>query len=108
MTCWRLLDIITAHEPEKVVTPLLGDNFYNRVKQAHVIVSTSEPQLYANVIIRKGDKVTVVTKRGALSVIHQGIALQDASKGERVRVKNNGSTRTIQGEAVSAGRVEIL
>lgn len=33
---------------------LSGDAFYARVKNAHTVVATSEPRLYANVIIRKG------------------------------------------------------
>ena len=36
------------------VVPLPGNIFYERVKAAHTIVATSEPRLYANVIIRKG------------------------------------------------------
>lgn len=84
---------------------LIGQQLRRPIRAGTVIYQN---QLQFPVIIKKGDKVTIVTKRGALSVIHQGIALQDASKGDRVRVKNNGSTRTIQGQAVSAGRVEIL
>ncbi len=41
-------------EPEKHVTPLAPAEFYARVKTAHVIVATSEPSLYANMILRKG------------------------------------------------------
>ncbi|MRG57720.1 transporter [Phyllobacterium sp. SYP-B3895] len=33
---------------------LAGDAFYGRVKAAHTIIATSEPRLYANIIIRKG------------------------------------------------------
>ncbi len=36
------------------VVPMTGDIFYPRVKSAHTIIATSEPRLYANVIIRKG------------------------------------------------------
>ncbi len=36
------------------VTPLPPDAFYQRVRSAHTIVATSEPQLYGNVILRKG------------------------------------------------------
>ena len=36
------------------VTALSGDEFYSRVKNAHTVVATSEPRLYANIIIRKG------------------------------------------------------
>ncbi len=42
------------HEPERGVIPLAGPVFYDRVRAAHTIVQTSEPRLYANVILRKG------------------------------------------------------
>jgi L-fucose mutarotase len=36
------------------VVALAGADFYLRVRSAHAIVATSEPRLYANIIIRKG------------------------------------------------------
>jgi L-fucose mutarotase len=36
------------------VVALSGTDFYARVKAAHAVVATSEPRLYANIIIRKG------------------------------------------------------
>ncbi|MDI7862234.1 transporter [Rhizobiaceae bacterium n13] len=41
-------------EPAIAVTPLLGPEFYARVRAAHAIVQTSEPRLYGNIILRKG------------------------------------------------------
>jgi flagella basal body P-ring formation protein FlgA len=84
---------------------LIGQQIIRPIRLGSVIYQN---QLQLPVIIQKGDKVTIVTKRGSLSVINQGIALHDASKGERIEVQNNGSNRTIQGEAVSTGRVEVL
>ncbi|RJT30876.1 transporter [Mesorhizobium waimense] len=40
--------------PGRKVVALAGPDFYSRVKAAHAIVATSEPRLYANIIIRKG------------------------------------------------------
>ncbi|MGB7336316.1 MAG: RbsD/FucU domain-containing protein [Salaquimonas sp.] len=50
----EMLKICKQHAPDKSVIPLVGEAFYNRVKNCHAIVSTSEPSLYANLIIRKG------------------------------------------------------
>ena len=36
------------------VTPLDGAKLYPRIRAAHTIVATSEPALFANVILRKG------------------------------------------------------
>jgi L-fucose mutarotase len=49
-----LIAVCARRAPGKVVTPLSGDEFYNRVKAAHTVVATSEPRLYGNVIVRKG------------------------------------------------------
>ena len=49
------IDQVCAHRaPGFAVVPLAGDAFYSRVKAAHTIIATSEPRLYANVIVRKG------------------------------------------------------
>lgn len=50
----EIIDCCARHEAKIAVTPLVGADFYNRVKAAHTIVQTGEPRLYANVILRKG------------------------------------------------------
>ncbi|MER9301496.1 transporter [Mesorhizobium sp. M0293] len=46
--------ICANRAPGRKVVALAGADFYARVKSAHAIVATSEPRLYANIIIRKG------------------------------------------------------
>jgi L-fucose mutarotase len=46
--------IVSAHAPSIVLTPLVGQDFYTRVKRAFAIVATSEPALYGNIVLRKG------------------------------------------------------
>ena len=40
--------------PDHRVQPLAGEALYPRVRAAHLIIATSEPALFANVILRKG------------------------------------------------------
>lgn len=40
--------------PDFRIEALAGDALYPRIRSAHTIVATSEPELYANVILRKG------------------------------------------------------
>ena len=47
-------EICAKRAPGRKVVALAGADFYARVKSAHAIVATSEPRLYANIIIRKG------------------------------------------------------
>ncbi|WP_027152414.1 RbsD/FucU domain-containing protein [Mesorhizobium sp. WSM2561] len=46
--------ICAKRAPGRRVVALAGADFYLRVRSAHAIVATSEPRLYANIIIRKG------------------------------------------------------
>ena len=46
--------ICARHCPGLAVVPLVGQAFYDRVKAAHAIIHTSEPRLYANIVLRKG------------------------------------------------------
>jgi L-fucose mutarotase len=46
--------IVAKYEPKIEVVPLIGDDFYNRVKAAYGIVASGERALYANIILRKG------------------------------------------------------
>lgn len=50
----QMLEACKNHAPDKSVVPLVGSSFYERVMGCHAVVSTSEPCLYANLIIRKG------------------------------------------------------
>lgn len=40
--------------PDFPVEPLPGAALYARIRAAHTVVATSEPALYANIILRKG------------------------------------------------------
>ena len=40
--------------PDFAVTPLSGEALYPRIRAAHTIIATTEPELYGNVILRKG------------------------------------------------------
>ncbi len=50
----EIINCCARHEPSRAVVPLVGVDFYNRVRAAHTLVQTGEPRLYANVILRKG------------------------------------------------------
>jgi L-fucose mutarotase len=50
----ELADCCRHHVPDQKLHVVVGKAFYDRVRQAHTVVATSEPRLYANLIIRKG------------------------------------------------------
>lgn len=84
---------------------IIGQELKRALKAGDVVYSF---HLRAPDIIKKGDRVTMVAKRGGLSVISHGIALTNASKGERIRVENQRSARVIQAKVVGPGTVEVL
>lgn len=47
-------DLVRARAPDCGLAALSGAEIYDRIRAAHAIVATSEPELYANVILRKG------------------------------------------------------
>jgi L-fucose mutarotase len=47
-------DLCATSGQEFVLTPLSGEELYPRIRSAYAIVATSESELYANVILRKG------------------------------------------------------
>ncbi|MGR9169763.1 RbsD/FucU domain-containing protein [Rhizobium sp. KDH_Rht_773_N] len=50
----EMIACCARHEPEREVFPLVGQDFYGRVRAAHAVIQTGEPRLYANIILRKG------------------------------------------------------
>lgn len=58
--------------------------------------------------IRRGEKVTVVARgAGGVEVRMAGTALMDGAAGERIRVRNLSSERTVEGTVAGAGVVEV-
>lgn len=85
--------------------PIIGQQLKRNLRTGDVIYSY---HLQAPDIIKKGDRVSVMAKRGSLAVISPGIALNDASKGERIRVENERSSRVVHARVIGPGQVEVL
>ncbi len=50
----EIIALCAEMAPDCSVTPLAPAAFYARVRSAYALVATSEPRLFANVILRKG------------------------------------------------------
>ncbi len=46
--------VVARRHPGFSVRAMAGEDLYPRIRAAHTVVATSEPQPYANVILRKG------------------------------------------------------
>ena len=46
--------VVLKHEPHRLIVPLIGEAFYNRVRACFAIVASGERRLYGNIVLRKG------------------------------------------------------
>ena len=58
-------------------------------------------------LVKRGEQVTIIAETGGIMVRMMGKALNDATAGEQVRVKNNTSKRIVEGTAINRGIVKI-
>ncbi|MBX2808012.1 MAG: flagellar basal body P-ring formation protein FlgA [Cellvibrionaceae bacterium] len=84
---------------------LLGQQLKRPVSTGAVVYNYL---LQAPDIVKKGDRVTVISQRGALQVTAPGIALGNGSQGEKIRIENQRSSRIIQAKIIGPGTVEII
>lgn len=58
-------------------------------------------------VVRRGQTVTLVSQAGGIDVRATGEALADAAPGQRVRIRNLGSLKIVDGLAVESGQVRV-
>lgn len=58
-------------------------------------------------VVRRGDNVALVSRRGGVEVRMSGKALGDAGENQRVRVENLSSRRVVQGTVAADGEVWV-
>lgn len=63
-------------------------------------------QLAPPLLIRRGEAVVINAESDSISVKMQGVALSDGRRGEQIRVKNNNSSRVIEGRVTGPGQVQ--
>ena len=58
-------------------------------------------------LVKRGDRITILSRYAGIEVRAKGIALSDGSKGERIRVKNTSSKREIEAYVSDKQRVLV-
>lgn len=86
------------------VQQLAGRHLRNSVAPGTAI---SAELLAADVLVKRGQRVTLVAAAGSLEVRAQGEAIADATPDGRIRVLNLGSRRIVEGQVESRDRVRI-
>lgn len=91
------------------VRPLEINEFIGRELSRSVLRDDfiTQELLASEVIIKRGDKVTIVVQSGGVRVRCAGTAVQDGSPGQNVRVKRDGSTAVLSGKVADDGTVVV-
>lgn len=63
--------------------------------------------LQPELVIKRGQQVTVVASVAGIEVLTQGVALTDASANSRIRVKNLNSAKVVEGLVDNQNRVRV-
>jgi flagella basal body P-ring formation protein FlgA len=67
----------------------------------------SANDLVAQRLVRRGDSVALVSRRGGVEVRVAGRAMADAGENERVSVENLSSRKIVQGTVAASGDVLV-
>lgn len=80
-------------------------------KSPRALISAQRPIREAEIamplVIKKGDTVELSYSTKYMSIKTTGIALENGSVGESIRIKNEKSEKAVSGRVVAAGRVEV-
>ena len=60
------------------------------------------------IIVKRGSQVTILARSGELEVTATGIALQDGTEGQSIRVQNISSKRNFSATVVAEGMVQVV
>ena len=83
---------------------ILGQRMKRAVARGVVITPSL---LQAEVLIRRGQSVTLIVHNEALDIKMSGKALMDGTANQRIKVENIGSGRVVEGLVRSAEQVEV-
>lgn len=100
--------INVAKAPDRIIfdpSQVVGKQLRSRVRAGECL---KEHMLREAPLVEKGDPVKIVASAGKLSVSTMGVAKADGVKGDRIRVENIVSEKTVVGRVLDRGVVEVL
>lgn len=84
---------------------LLGKKLKHSLMAGRVITPS---MLKADIMVRRGQMVTIVVRNNSISIRMMGKALTDGAQNQRIRVENTKSKRVVEGIVRSPEQVEVL
>jgi flagella basal body P-ring formation protein FlgA len=58
-------------------------------------------------IVQRGEQVILVAQAGSMEVRMNGMAMEDATLGDKIKVKNSSSNRVVEGVVQAPGVVQV-
>jgi flagellar basal body P-ring formation protein FlgA len=83
---------------------VIGYIVNRRVKAGNIINANN---LSKPLLIKKGDRVTILAKQKGFQISMEGIALMSGSKGDKIKIKNIKTKKIIQGIIFDAQTVKV-
>ena len=98
------VDLTEVRAPVFTMDDVIGKRVRRSIRQGQPIEQTyiDDPPL-----VKRGETVTVVARRGAMELTAQGLARQDGTKGEMITVRNTNSRKDIVCRVSGPGLVEV-
>ena len=85
-------------------TPIEGLQIKRNISVNQVLTNS---MLGSQKMVKRGDRITIISRYAGIEVRAKGVALSDGSKGERIRVKNTSSKREIEAYVSDKQRVLV-
>ena len=83
-------------------TQLIGKQMKRNIPANQVLTNI---MLQSKKLVKRGDRITIISRSGRIEVQAIGVALSDGSKGDRIRVRNMSSKREIEAYVSDKHRV---
>lgn len=86
------------------------EQFENKQALRHIDVGTvlSSAYVVEPKLIKRGDKVTIISASPGFSIQMNGQAMMEGSKGQLIRIKNENSGRVISATILEKGKVAVI
>lgn len=84
---------------------LIGYRTKRHLKVGDILSSNS---IAAPMLIKRGEKVTIMAESKGMQVIMSGTAMHNGTKGETVKVRNTSSNRVIEGTVIAKSKIKVV
>ncbi len=98
------VDLVEVRQPCFDLRELVGKKLKRSVRLGEPLERSS---VEFPPLVQRGEVVTLIARRGAVTVTARGEARQDGGQGETIRVRNLDSRRDLSGRVAGAGLIEM-